>query len=46
VISLANDDEAKAKAKNIGAAKFLDEINLSQELIPAIRELAPQSVAL
>ena len=42
-ISLANDDEAKALAENIGAAKFLDKMNLSQELIPAILGLAPKS---
>src|ERR1700745_2154815 len=42
-ISLANDDEAKALAENIGAAKFLDKMNLSRELIPAILELAPQN---
>lgn len=45
-ISLANDDEAKALAENIGAAKFLDKMNLSQELIPAILGLAPKSAAL
>jgi DNA-binding NarL/FixJ family response regulator len=44
-ISLANDDEAKASAENIGASKFLDKMNLSRELIPAILELAPKSVA-
>jgi hypothetical protein len=38
-------DEAKASAENIGAAKFLDKMNLSRELIPAILELAPKSVA-
>jgi hypothetical protein len=42
-ISLANDDEAKASAENIGAAKFLDKMNLSRELIPAILELAPKN---
>ena len=45
-ISLANDDEAKALAENIGAAKFLDKMNLSQELIPAILGLASKSAAL
>lgn len=44
-ISIANDDEAKALAENIGAAKFLDKMNLSQELIPAILELAPKPAA-
>jgi CheY-like chemotaxis protein len=45
-MSIANDDEAKALAEDIGAAKFLDKLNLSQELIPAILELAPKSAAL
>jgi hypothetical protein len=44
-ISIANDDEAKALAGNIGAAKFLDKMNLAQELIPAILELAPKLAA-
>jgi DNA-binding NarL/FixJ family response regulator len=45
-ISIANDDEAKAVAVSIGAAKFLDKMNLTQELIPAILELAPKPAAL
>jgi len=45
-MSIANDDEAKALAEDIGAAKFLDKVNLSQELIPAILELSPKSAAL
>jgi DNA-binding NarL/FixJ family response regulator len=44
-ISIANDDEAKAMAESIGAAKFLDKMNLARELIPAILELAPKPVA-
>jgi hypothetical protein len=32
-ISFANDDEAKALAENIGAAKVLNKTNLSEELI-------------
>jgi DNA-binding NarL/FixJ family response regulator len=40
-ISFANDDEAKTSADRIGAAKLLDKMNLSQELIPSILELAP-----
>jgi Response regulator containing a CheY-like receiver domain and an HTH DNA-binding domain len=43
--AIANDDEAKAMAESIGAAKFLDKMNLARELIPAILELAPQPVA-
>ena len=44
-ISFANDDEAKASADGLGAVKLLDKMNLSQELIPAILELAPKPVA-
>jgi two-component system response regulator DevR len=40
-ISFANDDETKALADTIGAAKFLDKMELANELIPAILELAP-----
>ena len=43
-VSFANDDEAKALAESIGAAKFLDKIKLSAELIPAILELASKHV--
>jgi hypothetical protein len=45
-ISFVNDDEAKALAENIGAAKFLNKTNLSEESIPAILELAPKPAAL
>jgi len=41
-ISFANDDEAKALADSIGAAKLLDKMELANELIPAILELAPE----
>ena len=40
-ISFANDDEAKVSADSVGATKLLDKMKLSQELIPAILELAP-----
>jgi CheY-like chemotaxis protein len=40
-ISFANDDEAKALAETIGAAKLLDKVELANELIPAILELTP-----
>jgi two-component system, NarL family, response regulator DevR len=40
-ISVANDDEAKALAERIGTAKLLDKMELANELIPAILELAP-----
>jgi|GraSoiStandDraft_16_1057320.scaffolds.fasta_scaffold3603624_1 DNA-binding NarL/FixJ family response regulator len=39
-ISFANDDEAKAMADSIGAAKLLDKMELANELIPAVLELA------
>jgi DNA-binding NarL/FixJ family response regulator len=44
-ISFANDDEAKASADSIGAAKLLDKMELADELIPAILELAPEWTA-
>jgi len=44
-ISFANDDEAKASADRIGAAKLLDKMELANELIPAILELAPEWTA-
>ena len=44
-ISFANDDEAKASADSIGAAKLLDKMELANELIPAILELAPEWTA-
>jgi len=44
-ISFANDDEAKASAARIGAAKLLDKMELANELIPAILELAPERAA-
>jgi two-component system, NarL family, response regulator DevR len=40
-ISFANDNEAKASAESIGASKLLDKMELANELIPAILELAP-----
>jgi two-component system, NarL family, response regulator DevR len=44
-ISFANDDEAKTLADSIGAAKLLDKMELANELIPAILELAPEWTA-
>jgi DNA-binding NarL/FixJ family response regulator len=38
-MSFANDDEARASADSIGAAKLLDKMELAQELIPTILEL-------
>ena len=40
-ISFANDDEANTLADSIGAARLLDKLELANELIPAILELAP-----
>jgi len=40
-ISFTNDDEAKTSADRMGAAKLLDKMELANELIPAILELAP-----
>ena len=40
-ISFANDDEAKLLAERIGASVLLDKLELANELIPAILELAP-----
>ena len=45
-ISFANDDEAKASAARIGAAKLLDKMELANELIPAILELASERATL
>jgi DNA-binding NarL/FixJ family response regulator len=36
-ISIWNDDEAKALADSLGAVTLLDKINLTTELIPAIK---------
>lgn len=41
-ISFGIDGETRALADNFGAAKFLDKMELSKELIPAILELAPE----
>ena len=38
--SIRIDDESKALAKSIGAVRLLDKMDLVQELIPAILELA------
>ncbi len=40
-ISFANDEEAKELADDIGAARLLDKMELSETLVPAILELAP-----
>jgi hypothetical protein len=38
-ISFSVDDDTKALAKQIGAAKLLDKMSLTTELIPTILEL-------
>ena len=45
-MSFANDDEAAALAYKLGAAKLLDKLELSNELILAILELAPERAVL
>ena len=40
-ISFWNDDDAKALAKSFGAHVLLDKMNLSSELIPAIKQFCP-----
>ena len=42
-MSFANDGEAENLAKQIGAVKFLDKMELAQEMIPTILQLAPSS---
>jgi len=44
-ISFANDDEANTLADGIGAARLLNKLELANELIPAILELAPEWTA-
>ena len=39
-MSFSNDAEAKTIANGIGAAAFLDKVNLTEELIPTILRLA------
>ena len=41
LISFGIDDESKALVERIGADRFIDKMNLAEELIPAILELAP-----
>jgi DNA-binding NarL/FixJ family response regulator len=43
-ISVFNDDEATDLAHSFGAATLLDKMQLGQQLIPAVRSLAPASV--
>jgi NarL family two-component system response regulator LiaR len=39
-MSICAPDEGESKAKEIGAATFLDKMRLYEELVPRIRELA------
>ena len=39
-ISFANDEIAKAQAERLGAAKFIDKMDLAEELIPALLQFA------
>ena len=39
-MSFAIDEEAEDLAKDIGAVKFLDKMELAQEMVPAIMQLA------
>ena len=40
-ISFGTDDRTKELFDSVGAVKFLDKMELADELIPAILELAP-----
>ena len=40
-ISFAFDETAKEQAERLGAAKFIDKIDLANELIPALLQFAP-----
>jgi len=42
-VSFSNDPESKALAKDIGAVRLLDKMNLYSELGPTISQLAPSS---
>jgi DNA-binding NarL/FixJ family response regulator len=42
-ISFAIDEIAKAQAEKLGAAKFIDKMDLANELIPTLLQFAPLS---
>jgi DNA-binding NarL/FixJ family response regulator len=42
VISFGIDEETKALAEHIGVERFIDKMNLAEELIPEILKLAPE----
>ena len=44
-ISFGTDDHTGKLAESVGAVKLLDKMELAQELIPAILELAPAGTA-
>src|SRR5258708_21371490 len=41
VISFAVDEAAKGQAERLGAAKFIDKMDLANELIPTLLQFAP-----
>ena len=45
VISFSNDEDAKALAKSLGAVRLLDKMNLYNELVSTITQLAPRSAS-
>jgi DNA-binding NarL/FixJ family response regulator len=42
-ISFATDEVAKAQAEKLGAAKFIDKMELAYELVPALLQFSPSS---
>jgi two-component system response regulator DevR len=42
-ISFAIDDVARGQAARLGAAKFIDKIELANELVPALLQFAPSN---
>ena len=42
-ISFAVDETARAQAERLGAAKFIDKMELAYELIPTLLQFAPSS---
>jgi hypothetical protein len=43
-ISFGTDDRTRELLDSVGAVKFLDKMELANELIPAILELAPATL--
>jgi len=42
-ISFATDETAKAQAEKLGAAKFIDKMELAYELFPTLLQFSPSS---